>query len=170
MLNQFLFKRIDNAHLIIFRIFYGLLVCAECFGAILTGWVKNTLIAPKFNFSFIGFEWLQPLPGNGMYIYFFVMGLLGVLITIGYKYRYASLTFAFMWAGVYLMQKTSYNNHYYLLMLLAFIMSFMPANRSFSLDSKINPSIASDTMYNYCLLYTSPSPRDQRGSRMPSSA
>ena len=25
-------------------------------------------------------------------------------------------------------------------------------------------------MYNSCLLYTSPSPRDQRGSRMPSSA
>ena len=25
-------------------------------------------------------------------------------------------------------------------------------------------------MYIYCLLYTSPSPRDQRGSRMPSSA
>ena len=24
--------------------------------------------------------------------------------------------------------------------------------------------------YSYCLLYTSPSPRDQRGSRMPSSA
>ena len=24
--------------------------------------------------------------------------------------------------------------------------------------------------YNFCLLYTSPSPRDQRGSRMPSSA
>ena len=27
-----------------------------------------------------------------------------------------------------------------------------------------------DTECNYCLLYTSPSPRDQRGSRMPSSA
>ena len=26
------------------------------------------------------------------------------------------------------------------------------------------------TLYNPCLLYTSPSPRDQRGSRMPSSA
>ena len=26
------------------------------------------------------------------------------------------------------------------------------------------------SMYNHCLLYTSPSPRDQRGSRMPSSA
>ena len=27
-----------------------------------------------------------------------------------------------------------------------------------------------ETKYNICLLYTSPSPRDQRGSRMPSSA
>ena len=28
----------------------------------------------------------------------------------------------------------------------------------------------SDSIYYICLLYTSPSPRDQRGSRMPSSA
>ena len=27
-----------------------------------------------------------------------------------------------------------------------------------------------ETVYGICLLYTSPSPRDQRGSRMPSSA
>ncbi len=149
MLNQFLFKRIDNAQLIVFRIFYGLLVCAECFGAILTGWVEKTFINPKFTFSFIGFEWLQPLPGNGMYVYFFIMGLCGVLITFGYKYRYSALTFAVMWAGVYLMQKTSYNNHYYLLMLLAFIMAFLPANRSFSMDVKLNPSLQKDSMFNY---------------------
>ena len=29
---------------------------------------------------------------------------------------------------------------------------------------------ATPQAYKYCLLYTSPSPRDQRGSRMPSSA
>ena len=149
MLHQFLFKRIDNAQLIAFRVFYGLLVCAECFGAILTGWVEKTFIKPQFTFSFIGFEWLQPLPGNGMYVYFFIMGLCGVLITFGYKYRYSALTFAVMWSGVYLMQKTSYNNHYYLLMLLAFIMAFLPANRSFSMDVKLNPSLESDSMYNY---------------------
>ena len=35
---------------------------------------------------------------------------------------------------------------------------------------KINQSaVQKDEVYN-CLLYTSPSPRDQRGSRMPSSA
>ncbi len=149
MVNQFLFKKIDNAQLIIFRIFYGLLICAECFGAIATGWVKNTFIAPKFTFNFIGFEWLQPLPGNGMYVYFVVMGILGMLITIGYKYRFSAFAFAFMWSGVYLMQKTSYNNHYYLLMLLAFIMGFFPAHKNLSVDAYQNPQLKTDSMYNF---------------------
>ena len=35
------------------------------------------------------------------------------------------------------------------------------------MDEYLNPNAALDF---YCLLYTSPSPRDQRGSRMPSSA
>lgn len=149
MLNQFLFRKIDNAQLVVFRVFYGLLVSAECYGAIATGWVRRTLVEPKFTFSFIGFEWLQPLPGNGMYIYFAVMGTLGLLIALGYKYRFSALVFAILWSGVYLMQKTSYNNHYYLLMLLAYIMAFLPANRDASLDAKLHPKLRSQTMYNW---------------------
>jgi len=149
MMKQFLFKKIDNSQLLVFRVFYGILVCAECFGAVATGWVRRTLVEPKFTFNFIGFEWLQPLQGNGMYIYFFVMGLLGVLITIGYKYRFSAFAFAFMWTGVYLMQKTSYNNHYYLLMLLAFIMALFPANKNLSVDSYLKPEIKSNAIYNY---------------------
>lgn len=149
MLNQFLFKKNDNAQLVVFRVFYGLLVSAECYGAIATGWVGRTLVEPQFTFSFIGFEWLQPLPGNGMYIYFAVMGTLGLLIALGYKYRFSALAFAILWSGVYLMQKTSYNNHYYLLMLLAYIMAFLPANRDASLDMKLNPGLRSQTMYNW---------------------
>lgn len=148
-MQHFLFKRIDNAQLIIFRVCYGLLVCMECFGAIATGWVHRVFIAPKFTFTFIGFDWLQPLPGNGMYFYFALMGILGILITVGYRYRLAAFGFAFMWTGVYLMQKTAYNNHYYLLMLLAFIMAFFPANRNLSLDAKLNPAIKTDLMPNY---------------------
>ena len=149
MLDRFLFKRIDNAQLVVFRIFYGFLVSAEGFGAIITGWVRRTFIEPKFTFSFIGFEWLQPLPGNGMYIYFGIMGTLGLLIMIGYKYRFSAFAFAFMWAGVYLMQKTSYNNHYYLLMLLAFIMALFPAHRDASMDAKLNPNLRVHTMSNW---------------------
>ncbi len=145
----FLFKKIDNSQLVIFRVFYGFLICCETYGALITGWVRRVLAAPTFTFSFIGFEWLQPLPGNGMYVYFFIMGTLGIMIMLGYKYRFSALAFALLWAGVYLMQKTSYNNHYYLLFLLAFIMAFLPANRNFSLDAKLNPKIRTDYMFNY---------------------
>ena len=48
---------------------FGLLIAVESFGALLTGWVKRAFIDPEFTFTFIGFEWLQPLPGNGMYWY-----------------------------------------------------------------------------------------------------
>ncbi|MDO6817775.1 HTTM domain-containing protein [Zobellia sp. 1_MG-2023] len=149
MLNRFLFSKIDNSQLIIFRIFFGILVSLECYGAILTGWIRRTLIEPKFTFNFIGFDWLQPLPGFGMYYYFFVMGTMGVLIALGYKYRFAIISFTLMWAGVYLMQKTSYNNHYYLLVLISLIMCFLPAHQSHSLDVKRNPNLKSDSMFAY---------------------
>lgn len=149
MLNKWLFTKIDNSSLIIFRIFFGILVALECYGAIVTGWVRKTLIEPQFTFTFIGFEWLQPLPGNGMYFYFFVMGTLGVLISLGYKYRFSVIAFTLLWTGVYLMQKTSYNNHYYLLILISLFMCFFPADRSHSLDVKKNTSLKSDAMHSY---------------------
>jgi vitamin K-dependent gamma-carboxylase len=145
-----LFKEIDNAPLIIFRIFLGFLLACETFGAILTGWVKNNFITPKFTFSHIGMEWLQPLPGNGMYYYFIVMGILGLLVMAGYKYRLSIALYTIMWSGVYFMQKTSYNNHYYLLMLVCLMMCFLPAHRYASVDVRQNPTIKKLTMPAWC--------------------
>ena len=123
MLNKYLFKQIDNSALIIFRVIFGLLCFLESIGAIFTGWIKRTLIDPDFTFSFIGFEWLQPLPGNGMYFYYVIMGILGLCIMVGYKYLWSTILFTILWAGVYFMQKASYNNHYYLLILLSGLMA-----------------------------------------------
>jgi len=147
-MTNFLFKRIDNSALIVFRIFFGLLIFLEAWGAIATGWVKRTLIDPQFTFSFIGFEWLQPLPGNWMYVYYIVMGIFGFMVMIGYRYRLSILMYTLMWTITYFMQKSSYNNHYYLLILLCLIMSILPAHRYASLDAKRNPSIRSISMLN----------------------
>ncbi len=150
MLDKLLFKQIDNSSLITFRIIFGLLCFLESVGAIFTGWIKRTLIDPEFTFSFIGFEWLQPLPGNTMYIYYLIMGVFGLFIMLGYKYRLSAFMFTIMWAGTYFMQKASYNNHYYLLILLSAFMILQPANRYYSLDSKINPNIKKISMPNWC--------------------
>ena len=143
---KILFKAIDNSPLIVFRIFFGFLVACESFGAILTGWVKRVLIDPEFTFSFIGFEWLQPLPGFGMYLYFALMGIFGLAIMVGYRYRVAIIVYTLLWAGAYFMQKSSYNNHYYLLLLISFLMIFLPANRYASLDVKQNRVSEEKTM------------------------
>jgi uncharacterized membrane protein YphA (DoxX/SURF4 family) len=149
-MTKFLFKHIDNSALIVFRIIFGLLCFLESVGAIFTGWVKRTLVEPEFTFSFIGFEWLQPLPGNWMYAYYAIMGIFGFLIMIGYKYRFSIIMFTLMWTATYLMQKSSYNNHYYLLILLSSLMIFQPANKYFSVDAKLNPNIKSISMPQWC--------------------
>lgn len=149
-MNNWLFKHIDNSALIIFRIIFGLLCFLESIGAIFTGWVRRTLVEPDFTFNFIGFEFLQPLPGNGMYYYYAIMGVFGLLIMVGYKYRFSMFAFAIMWSATYLMQKSSYNNHYYLLMLLSFIMVCLPAHKYASVDVKLNPKLKSYSMPQWC--------------------
>jgi ABC-type multidrug transport system fused ATPase/permease subunit len=149
-MKKHLFREIDNAPLIVFRIFFGFLLACETFGAILTGWVKENLVRPQFTFSHIGMEWLQPLPGSGMYYYFALMGVLGLLVMLGYKYRITLGLYTILWAGAYFMQKTSYNNHYYLLLLVCIIMLFLPANRYASVDAKQNPEIKKLSMPAWC--------------------
>lgn len=151
-MNKFLFKHIDNTGLILWRIAFGLLITTEAFGAIATGWVRRNFIEPHFTFNFIDFDFLQPLPGNGMYFYFVLMGIFGILITIGYKYRFSMFCYALMWTCVYLMQKTSYNNHYYLMMLLCWLMVFLPAHRWFSVDAKQNAKIKSASVPRWTYL------------------
>ncbi|WP_338375873.1 HTTM domain-containing protein [uncultured Flavobacterium sp.] len=141
-----IYKNIENSPLILFRILFGFLVAAESFGAILTGWVKRVFIETHFTFTFIGFEWLEILHGDIMYLYFIIMGLCGILIMLGAKYRFAIISFTFLWAGVYLAQKTAYNNHYYLLLVISFYMCFLPANKYKSFDAKWNPKIKSEVM------------------------
>ncbi|WP_310991549.1 HTTM domain-containing protein [Aequorivita marina] len=151
-MNKFLFKQIDNTGLVLFRAVFGLLIATEAIGAIFTGWVRRTLVEPPFTFNFIGFDFLQYLQGDLMYYYFIVMGVFGIFVMLGYKYRFSMIAYAILWTGVYLMQKSNYNNHYYLMMLLCWIMAFLPANRWFSLDAKINPEMKSSAMPRWVLL------------------
>ena len=55
----------------------------------------------------------------------------------------------------------------FVLILLAMM---VPIQHSFGSNRTLDFSLFPDGSTHVCLLYTSPSPRDQRGSRMPSSA
>lgn len=145
------FDQVDNSSLVLFRIIFGFLLFAETFGAILTGWVRMALIEPEFTFSLIGFEWLQPLPGYGMYFYFGTMALCGLCVMLGYRYRMSLGIFTILWTLVYWMQKSYYNNHYYLLILLCLFMLIVPAHAYASFDAKRWNSVVSITCPRWCL-------------------
>lgn len=133
-----LFEPIDHIQITIWRVLFGLVILFESFGSILVGWTKHVFIDPPFfTFNFIGFDWLQPLPGNGMYVYFALMGILALFITIGWHYRASMVLFTIGWAGLYFMHKTNYNNHHYLMLLLCIMMCFTPAHANLSVDARL---------------------------------
>ena len=129
-------KPVNNASLTVFRMVFGFLLAAEGFGAIMTGWVHMVYIKTQFNFQFFGFEWLDIFHGIPMYAVFVGLGISGLAIAFGYRYRLAMLTYAILWSITYLGQKSSYNNHYYLMFLLCWCSVFIPMNARFSLDVK----------------------------------
>ncbi len=153
MLGKWLFKRIDNSALIVFRILFGFLILAQSWGSILTGYVAKKIITVKFTFNFIGLDFIQPPPGNWAYVFFIVMGIFAIGVMLGYQYKWSMTLFTLFWAWFYYMQKASYNNHYYLLLLLCVFMIFVPANRYFSIDAKQHPEKSQIDMPNWVRLF-----------------
>lgn len=135
-LQAYLFKQTSIAPLIIFRIAFGALLFLSTLRFILKGWVEQLYINPKFYFPYYGFEWVKPFSGIGMYIVFGIMLLCTILIVLGLFYRLSISLFFLLFTYVELIDKTNYLNHYYFVSIMCFIMIFVPANKSFSLDNK----------------------------------
>jgi vitamin K-dependent gamma-carboxylase len=152
MFYQLLFKKVDNSPVVLFRIFFGSLMAIESWGAILTSWVKDTLVTPTYTFTFIGFEFLSPLIGEYMYVHYVLMGFFGLLMALGWRYKLNAFLFALFWSVTYFIQKTQYNNHYYLILLIAGIMCLIPAHKFYSLDVKHKRVEEQQSVSNWVIL------------------
>ena len=130
---------------------FGAIMFMEFGSALSSGWVKEVFVIAPFRFTFIGFEFLQHLQGPGMYVYYAFAAILSILVAIGLFYRQASLLMALMWTIVYFSQKGHYNNHYYLMVLICWLMAFVPANRRASFDVKFGLVKATDKCARWCL-------------------
>lgn len=140
-----LFRPIDIGLVAFFRIAFGLLMLVEIGRYVYHDWIDQLYIAPKFHFSFYGFSWVQPWPGNGMYWHFAALTVLAVMITLGLFYRVAAALFFVGITYVFLLDQALYLNHIYLICLISFLAIFLPANRKWSLDARRRPEIRSDT-------------------------
>ena len=123
--------------LIVFRISFGLILFISTLRFILKGWVTELYIKPTYFFTYYGFDWINPVSNNFIYIVFFLLLVCSLMITLGLFYRYSSLLFFILFTYIELIDKTNYLNHYYFISLISFLMIFLPANRFFSVDNII---------------------------------
>ena len=136
-LRRYLALPVGNAPLVVWRIAFGFLMLVESWGAIATGWVYTNLVSQEYNFPFLNFAFLEQLGGPVAYAHFSVMGVAAAGVMLGHRYRLSAVALAILWTGAYLAQKTSYNNHYYLAVLLCWAMTLVPqAAQRVSLDAR----------------------------------
>ena len=135
-----LFKEVDIAPLILFRILFGFLLFCHCVQFMGKG-INEYFVQPSFVFTSPGFTFLQGLRGEIMYYYFAAMAFFGLMIMVGLFYRFSMIAFTLLWQVAYLVQVANYNNHFYLILLLCYLMIFMPANQYCSMDVAFTPTI-----------------------------
>ncbi len=142
---------VDIASAVFFRIGFGGMMAWWAWDYLTTGRVSYYFVQPRFHFTYYPFDWIRPWPGVGMYVHFLVLAALAVAIATGFFYRPACILFAIGFAYVFLLDATNYQNHYYLIILLAGALSIVPANRAVSVDAAWFPTIRGDSTPVWCL-------------------
>lgn len=139
---SYLKRSTSIAPLVVFRIVYGAVMTFSTIRFICKDWVHLFYGVPKFFFSYYGFEWIKPLNEQSMSILFILMAYSFFMVMIGAWYRIFSILSFLTFTYTELIDQTNYLNHYYFISLVAFIMLFMPAYRSFSIDTWRKPALA----------------------------
>ncbi len=160
---QFLFEPVSNNFLVYFRISFGLLMLGLGWHHYSHGMIDRYFIEPPVHFTYYGFDWVRPWPdfghgqswldvawishspGNGVYCHFVLLGLLSVMIVLGLCYRASALLFCLGFTHVFLIERARYLNHFYLIILVSFVLVLVPAHQAFSLDAWLRPKLRSRT-------------------------
>jgi hypothetical protein len=142
---------VDISFLVFFRVVFGAIMFWEVYRYFTHGWINRYYIEPTVYFTYYGFSWVKPWPGQGMYIHFSILGVAAVCIFLGFFYRIAATIFFLGFSYVFLLDQTRYLNHFYLICLISFLLIFLPAHRAVSIDALLRPKLRSPTVPAWAL-------------------
>lgn len=120
----------------LFRILFGLVLFLQVFYFQYTGFIQKDIVDPVLHFSypFLGFiRVLDPFLMKGFVLMLFLSSL---MLIIGYRARLFSFIYLLFFSYLWLIDKGYYNNHYYLISLILFLLCFIQSDRSLSIRSK----------------------------------
>lgn len=147
---SFLSRPTDPAGLAAFRVCFGLLGFVSALRFLAYGWVDQLFVKPRYFLPYWGLDWLTPLSSRCMHGLFVVLAVTSVFIALGLFYRVAIVLYLLGFTYIQLLDVTNYLNHYYLVSLLALLMSFMPLERAYSVDAWLFPKRRSPALPSWC--------------------
>lgn len=145
-----LFAPVAISSIVIFRIVFGAIMLWEVTRYFKYDWIYRYWVEPDFNFSYAPFNF-QPLPEQYMYLLWYALGALAIFILIGFLYRISTFLFFILFTYTFLLEQARYLNHFYLVVIISFIMMLIPAHKSFSVDSILFKKIRSSVAPNWSL-------------------
>lgn len=137
---------VDASFLAWFRFAFGMVMACYSINNLISGSVRMMYVEPVFHFKYWGFHWVPVLGESGMFAFFAALGILAFMMALGVCYRFASIGFAIGFTWLFLMDRTYYQNHYYLVTLLSWMMVILPAGKVFALDVIGRPEQAVSTV------------------------
>ncbi len=140
----------DIASVAFFRAAFAFIVLCHVYLYFSYGLIAYYFGAPEHHLSYFGFEWVQPFGVDGMRRVYYLMALAAVGVFLGLMYRISALVLFLTFTFSFLSEAAQFQNHYYLMSLISFLLIFIPAHRSFSIDSIIFPDRARPVIPNWC--------------------
>lgn len=142
---RLLFAPIDISSLVFFRIVFGVTLFVEGVRYWQHGWFAELYALPKFHFVVFGFGWIRAFHPWLTDISMPIMGITSIFIALGFLYRSSAAIFFIVFTYVHFLELTKYQNHFYLVSLLALVLVFIPAHHAFSIDALVRPRLRSQT-------------------------
>ncbi|MEM8733933.1 MAG: HTTM domain-containing protein [Planctomycetota bacterium] len=142
-------SEVDGASLALFRICFGVVMFVHAVKYIYpqhgTSLKEYLYDSTAFNFTYPGFAWVQPLPEPWWTGVFVMMGLAALGVAVGLFFRVSAAVLFLTYSYIFLSEAAKYNNHYYLMCLLALLLLLTPADRRFSIRSWLQSRKAEST-------------------------
>lgn len=120
---------VDAASVVFLRIAFGVLMAWDFAESLWSGRLERFYIAPAFYFKFPGFDGVGVLPAAGMWALFLAMIALAVAVAAGYAQRFTAPLFALGYAYVFFLDQAAWNNHNYLILLVALLLAVTSLER-----------------------------------------
>jgi hypothetical protein len=119
----------------LFRTLFGLLAIWHL--ASFRAYITQELPRSRFLLTFDGFHWLAMLPQPWLSLVYNLLFVFAGCVAAGLFFRASSIALCVGWTYFLLLCRGHYNNHSYLVVLLAFLLSVSSAARWQSLDGRL---------------------------------